>query len=93
MRKTVGLCYWTDIELDYRKDIIPTAFHELFHCIHPEWSETDIIYAESRVINTCTPLEIATFLKHLADKIYANEMLKHLQNKKKNKESINKESL
>lgn len=78
MRKTVGLCYWTDIELDYRRDIIPTAFHELFHYIHPDWSESDIRYAESRVINICTPLEVATFLKHLANKLYKSELIKEV---------------
>lgn len=78
MRKTVGLCYWTDIELDYRRDIIPTAFHELFHYLYPEWSESDVCYAESRVINICTPLEIAVFLKHLANKLYKSELLKEM---------------
>lgn len=77
MRNAVGLCYWTDIELDYRRDIIPTAFHELFHYMNPEWSESDIRYAESRVINDCSPLEIATFLKHLADKLFKCELKKH----------------
>lgn len=86
MRGTVGLCYWTDIELDYRRDIIPTAFHELFHYIHPDWSETDIRYAESRVMNVCTPLEIATFMKHLANKIYKGEVQKlTFENPKKTK--------
>lgn len=76
MRGTVGLCYFTDIELDYRRDIVPTAFHELFHYLHPEWSESMVKYAESRMINFCTPVEIATFLKYLANKIYKAEMLK-----------------
>jgi len=76
MNGTVGLCHWTDIELDYRRDIIATAFHELFHYLKPDWSETDIKYAESRVINVCTPLEIATFMKYLANKIYKGEMQK-----------------
>jgi hypothetical protein len=76
MRGTVGLCYYTDIELDYRRDIVPTAFHEIFHYLHPEWSESMVKYAESRMINFCTPIEIATFLKYLADKIYKAEMIK-----------------
>lgn len=86
MRGTVGLCYWTDIELDYRRDIIPTAFHELFHYLQPDWSETDIRYAESRVMNVCTPLEIATFMKYLANKIYKGEIQKlTFENPKKTK--------
>lgn len=86
MHGTVGLCYWTDIELDYRRDIIPTAFHELFHYLKPDWPETYIKYAESRVINTCTPLEIATFMKHLSYKIYKCETQKLIsENLKKQK--------
>jgi hypothetical protein len=76
MRGTVGLCYWTDIELDYRRDIVPTAFHELIHYLHPEWSESFVRYAESRIINYCTPLQVAKFLKFLADKIYKAELFK-----------------
>ena len=90
MNGTVGLCYWTDIELDYRRDIIPTAFHEIFHYLFPEWSETDIRYAESRTINACSSIEIALFLKHLSNKIYKCEMLKltnekHTKTKKRKK--------
>lgn len=76
MRGTVGLCYYTDIELDYRRDIVPTAFHEILHYLYPDWSESMVKYAESRMINFCTPIEIATFLKYLADKIYKAEMIK-----------------
>lgn len=76
MRGTVGLCYFTDIELDYRRDIIPTAFHELLHYLEPDWNESKIRYAESRIINACTSLEIATFMKHLANKIYHCEIQK-----------------
>jgi hypothetical protein len=83
MRGTVGLCYFTDIELDYRRDIIPTAFHELFHYLEPEWSETDIRYAESRVMNVCSALEIAVFMKHLSTKIYKCEMQKLILEKGK----------
>ena len=83
MRGTVGLCYFSDIELDYRRDIVPTAIHELFHYMYPDWSESMVKYAESRMINFCTPVEIATFLKYLANKIYKAEMLKQICNKGK----------
>ena len=76
MNGTVGLCYWTDIELDYRRDIIPTAFHELLHYLYPKWSETEIKYAESRLINFCTPVQVALFMKLLANKIYKSEIQK-----------------
>lgn len=77
MRGSVGLCYWTDIELDYRRDLVGTAFHELIHYIHPQWPETSVLYAESRIINACSSFEIATFLKHLANKLYKAEMTKY----------------
>jgi len=77
MRGTVGLCYYTDIELDYRRDIVPTAFHELIHYLKPEWPESAVRYAESRIINVCTPLEVATFLKYLSNKIYKAELIKY----------------
>ena len=77
MRGTVGLCYFTDIELDYRREIIGVAFHELIHYIYPEWPETTVLYAESRIMNACNSLEIATFLKHLANKLYKAEALKY----------------
>ena len=44
--------------------------------MYPDWSESQVKYAESRMINYCTPVEIATFLKHLANKIYKAEMIK-----------------
>jgi hypothetical protein len=90
MRGTVGLCYWTDIELDYRRDIIPTAFHELLHYLYPEWSESNILYAESRIMNVCSSLEIARFLRHLSYKLYKSEMLKHFLQKPSRIESVSK---
>jgi len=90
MHLTVGLCYWTDIELDYRKDIIATAVHELIHVLEPEWAESTVLYAESRIMNTCTPLEIAEFNKILADKIYKNEKKKLNQQTKQIAKKRNK---
>ena len=80
MHGTVGLCYMSDIELDYRRDIIPTTMHELLHYLYPMWNETSVLYAESRLINTCSTLQVATFLKKIADKIYESETNKeHLK--------------
>lgn len=94
MHNTVGLCYWTDIELDYRRDIIPTAMHEILHCLYPDWSESKIKYAESRIINSCTSLEIAEFFKCLANKIYKCEVDKLMseevqENKEKESKKLN----
>jgi hypothetical protein len=90
MNGTVGLCYWSDIELDYRRDIISTAFHELIHYLFPDWTETDVIYAESRIINVCSSLEIAVFMKHLSDKIYKNEIQKLTPDNSKKSKKRNK---
>lgn len=92
MRGTMGLCYYTDIELDYRRELVGTAFHELFHYMHPEWSESMILYAESRVMNYCTPLQIATFLKFLANKLYKSEKIKDYFHEVAAKKKTNKKN-
>jgi hypothetical protein len=74
MRGTVGLCYEDFLEFDYRKDIIPTMLHECIHYIYPEWSETKVLYAEKRLVNHLTTLQVANFLKIIAQKIYRNEL-------------------
>jgi hypothetical protein len=80
MRGSVGLCYENDrLEFDYRKDIIPTAFHECFHQLYPEWSETKVKYVESRIINYLPPVKIAEFLLFFSKKIYLSECRKSLE--------------
>jgi hypothetical protein len=83
MKKTVGLCNWTDIELDYRKDVLPTAYHECIHYLFPDYSESYVLYLESRLMNSCDALDHSYFLKLLANKIYKSELQK--SNLKKNK--------
>ena len=55
MKASVGLCNWTDIELDYRRDLLATAYHECVHYLFPEYSETMVKYTESRIVNVCDP--------------------------------------
>lgn len=74
MRGVVGLCHDDMLEFDYRKDIIPTMFHECIHFIYPEWSETKVLIAEKRLINHISTLQIAYFLKIISQKIYKNEL-------------------
>jgi hypothetical protein len=74
MRGFMGLCYDDLIEFDYRKDIIPTMFHECIHFLYPEWSETKVATAEKRLINHITPLQTALFLKEISNKIYKSEL-------------------
>jgi hypothetical protein len=79
MRGIMGLCYDDMLEFDYRKDIIPTMFHECIHFLYPEWSETKVLTAEKRLINHITPLQIASFLKEISIKIYKNELKNSIQ--------------
>ena len=58
-----GWCEWDDgISLDYRKDLIPTLIHECLHLLEPNWSESQIAYAERRVVNTITEDEVVMLL-------------------------------
>ena len=74
MRGSMGLCYDDMLEFDYRKDIIPTMFHECIHFLYPDWSETKVLTAEKRLINHITPLQTAFFLKEISNKIYRSEL-------------------
>lgn len=65
-----GYCDWDDgILLDYRKDLIPTIVHECIHYIEPDWSEAQVVYAESRVINTVTEDDIIKLLMFFVKKL------------------------
>jgi hypothetical protein len=59
--------------------------------LEPEWSETQVLYAESRVRNFVTYLDHATFLKYVSMKLYKSELQKHIFKKpKKKKKTIKK---
>jgi hypothetical protein len=75
MKGIVGLCHEDKLEFDYRKDIIPTMFHECIHFLYPSWSETKVLIAEKRLINHLSPIQVAFFLKEISKKIYKNELL------------------
>jgi hypothetical protein len=83
MRASVGLCNWTDIELDYRRDLLSTAYHECVHYLFPDYSESMVKYIESRIVNVCPPLDLAYFLKILSNKLYKSELQKQLSKQKK----------
>jgi hypothetical protein len=58
-----GWCEWEDgIILDYRKDFIPTIIHECIHLLEPNWSESQVIYSEKRVINSISEDEVGLLL-------------------------------
>jgi hypothetical protein len=85
MRGFDGSCNWTDIEIDPRTNLISTAYHECVHYLFPDWSETQVLYAESRLINSLSVLDITFFLKHLAIKLYKGEVQKIISEKRKKK--------
>jgi hypothetical protein len=76
MWKFAGSCNWDDIEINFKSEILGTAYHEIIHLLYPEWSETQVLYAESRILNTCTSLQNARFLKYLFIKIHKSELQK-----------------
>lgn len=83
MRKYEGSCNWTDIELDYRAEILSTAYHECVHYLFPDFSEEMVVYTEKRIVNTCDPFEISYFLKILANKLYKSELQKYILKQRK----------
>ncbi len=82
-----GVCdYEKDVlEIDPRRDIVGTTYHECIHYIYPEWSETQVLYTESRIINTMSILELINFLKTLSTKLYQSEIQKTKMKKEKKK--------
>ena len=78
MTKSVGICNWTDVELDYRRDLLSTAYHECVHYLFPHFSESMVLYTEKRIVNVCDPFEISYFLKILANKLYKSEFQKYI---------------
>lgn len=79
--KICGWCLYEDdtVVIDHRKDMLRTAYHECIHYLFPEWSETQVMYAESRVVNGVSILENVRFLKHLTAKAYKSALQKDLQ--------------
>jgi hypothetical protein len=83
MRGSEGLCNWTDIEIDYRRELLSTAYHECVHYLYPNYSESMVRYIEKRLVNVCSELDMAYFLKLLSSKLYKSELQKHIIKSKK----------
>lgn len=86
--KKLRYCGWCKeeediLEVDLRKDMLRTAYHECIHYLYPDWCETMVLYAESRVINNCSVFENVKFLKHLSDKVYKTLLLENRARKRK----------
>jgi hypothetical protein len=71
------------LEIDYRRELLSTAYHECVHYLFPNYSETMVKYVESRIVNVCNTLDLAYFLKLLSNKLYKSELQKYnIRNKK-----------
>jgi hypothetical protein len=92
MRECHGICdYEQDVlEFDHRKEFIRTAYHECVHYLYPDWSETQVIYIESRLINNVSLLDTTKFLMHMSKKLYKAELSKTLKEKRAKKNRKNK---
>ena len=93
MKKFEGSCNWTDIEIDPRGEVLSTALHECVHYIYPDYSETMVRYIEKRLINVCSELDMAFFLKIISSKIYKSELQKVILKSKKNTKKGTKKSV
>jgi hypothetical protein len=83
LRGVHGMCNWTDLEFGTRGELLSTGYHECIHYIFPDWSETMVLYAESRVINNVSIFDNARFLKNLVDKIYKSALQQSLSDSRK----------
>jgi hypothetical protein len=83
LRGYAGWCVWEDtslgdhIQLDYRSSLLSTAIHECVHYLFPHWPETQVRYAEKRIINNVDTLNLSKLLLELTNKIYQCEFGKH----------------
>ena len=82
-----GICSYDDdtILLDHRRSVISTAYHECIHYLYPEWSESRVLYTESRIINSISVLDTTLFLKYLSIKVYKAALINTLLEKKEKK--------
>jgi hypothetical protein len=69
--KIHGWCIYEDdiIEIDHRKDVISTAYHECIHYLYPDWSEAQVIYAEKKLINNTPIIDTLYFMKQILNKL------------------------
>lgn len=63
LRGAMGYCEWENgIVIDYRRELVPTIIHECIHFLNPEWSESEVLYAEKRVINCINAKQVVGLL-------------------------------
>ena len=70
LKGAMGYCEWEDgISLDYRRELVPTLIHECIHFLYPSWSETQVLYAEKRVVNSINLMQVIKILKHFTSRL------------------------
>lgn len=70
LKGVMGYCEWEDgIIIDYRKELIPTLIHECIHFLYPSWSETQVLYAEKRVVNSISLAQVIKILKQFISRL------------------------
>lgn len=62
-------CGTDEIEIDYRRDIIPTLIHESLHKWHPDWPHRDIYRHESRIVNSLSRRQIHNIIKAIGENL------------------------
>jgi hypothetical protein len=85
LKGAMGICHWEWIELDPRKNFLPTAIHECLHYLYEDWPETMILYAESRIMNQVEYVKLMEFISVLSSKLYKKEKNKSSISENKNK--------
>jgi len=53
------------IEIDFRRDIIPTLIHECLHKWYPDWCESKVEQHEKHIINSITAKQVKNIMKML----------------------------
>lgn len=86
LRTSMGLCYDDHIEVNPARQFLETSIHECVHFLYPEWSETMVVYAESRVMNSADYEKLMEFSMRLSLKLYKKEKKKNKHKLKKDKE-------
>jgi hypothetical protein len=70
MRGVRGLWHWGDlIEIDHRKEIVPTIVHEVLHDLYQEKSEKWIRQVESKVSQILKPYDVFSLMSAIFEKL------------------------
>ena len=74
MRGVRGLWYYGDsIEIDHRKEIVPTAIHEVLHDLYVNKNENWIRQVESKISQILTPKDVVTLITSVFSKVKLKE--------------------